>query len=100
MHLLKLMSELVSVSGYEETIRNYIKHCVKKNSPQIQIDRIGNLIIYKKGEIPNPRIMIIAHMDEVGFQVMNVDNVGNAKVKTLGNIKTWNSINQRVGVRI
>ena len=49
MHLLKLMSELVSVSGYEETIRNYIKHCVKKNSPQIQIDRIGNLIIYKKG---------------------------------------------------
>lgn len=26
MHLLKLMSELVSVSGYEETIRNYIKH--------------------------------------------------------------------------
>lgn len=96
MHLLKLMSELVSVSGYEETIRNHIKHCVKKNSPQIQIDRIGNLIIYKKGEISNPRIMIIAHMDEVGFQVMNVDNAGNAKVKTLGNIKTWNSINQRV----
>ena len=75
MHLLKLMSELVSVSGYEETIRNHIKYCVKKNSPQIQIDRIGNLIIYKKGEISNPRIMIIAHMDEVGFQVMNVDNV-------------------------
>ena len=96
MHLLKLMSELVSVSGYEETIRNHIKYCVKKNSPQIQIDRIGNLIIYKKGEISNPRIMIIAHMDEVGFQVMNVDNAGNAKVKTLGNIKTWNSINQRV----
>lgn len=95
---LKSMSELISVSGYEEAIRNRIKCYIEKNNFQVQveIDRIGNLIIHKKGEVSNSRIMIIAHMDEVGFQVMNVDNAGNAKVKTLGNIKTWNSINQKV----
>lgn len=97
MHDLKIMSELIGVSGYEKIIRNHIKHYVKDNPQvQIEIDRIGNVVVYKKGKISNPRIMIIAHMDEVGFQVMNVDNAGNAKVKTLGNIKTWNSINQRV----
>ena len=41
MHLLKLMSELVSVSGYEETIRNYIKHCVKKNSLKSKLTELA-----------------------------------------------------------
>lgn len=95
---LKLLSELKSVSGYEETIRNCIECDIKKSNFQLlmETDRIGNLIVHKKGELSNRKVMIIAHMDEVGFQVMNVDDAGNAKVKTLGNIKTWNSINQKI----
>ncbi len=98
MHTLKLISELIGVSGYEEAVRNNLRNYITNNNSQVQIetDKIGNLIIHKKGEVSNIRIMIIAHMDEVGFQVMNVDETGKAKVKTLGNIKTWNSINQRV----
>lgn len=98
MHALKLLSELIGVSGYEENVRKNIKDYIISDDSEVQIetDKIGNLIIHKNGEISNVRIMIIAHMDEVGFQVMNVDETGKAKVKTLGNIKTWSSINQRV----
>lgn len=48
---LKSMSELISVSGYEEAFRNLIKRYIEKNNFQVQveIDRIGNLIIHKKG---------------------------------------------------
>lgn len=85
MHTLKLISELIGVSGYEEAVRNNLRNYITNNNSQVQIetDKIGNLIIHKKGEVSNIRIMIIAHMDEVGFQVMNVDETGKAKVKTL-----------------
>ena len=78
MHTLKLISELIGVSGYEEAVRNNLRNYITNNNSQVQIetDKIGNLIIHKKGEVSNIRIMIIAHMDEVGFQVMNVDETG------------------------
>lgn len=40
--------------------------------------------------------MISAHMDEVGFQVINKISENKYKIKPLGNIKTWNAFQQRV----
>ena len=97
MRTLKSMTEQIGVSGYEDTVRDYIKRSLGKNVLDcVKVDNIGNLIIHKDSEIQTPSIMIIAHMDEVGFQVINVNEDGSASVKTLGNLKTWNTINQRV----
>lgn len=97
MRTLKSLSEQIGVSGYEDTVRDYIKRSLEKNALEfVKVDNIGNLIIHKDSEIQSPSIMIIAHMDEVGFQVINVNEDGSASVKALGNLKTWNTINQRV----
>ena len=94
--ILKCISETTGVSGYEEDIRKQIEMLVSQcQDVKIYTDRIGNLICYKKGLQSDIKIMIIAHMDEVGFQVISVDG-DNICLKTLGNVKTWNAINQRI----
>ena len=95
MQTLKMLSEIIGVSGYEESVSAIIEELLsKKGDISIKKDRMGNLICNKPGDNSLPKIMIIAHMDEVGFQVMEVDESGNATLKTLGNIKTWNVLNQ------
>lgn len=97
MQTLKEMSEIVGVSGYEEYIVRYVKDCLENhNCENVSIDRIGNLFVHKKGVDTSPHLMIIAHIDEVGFQVMSLKEDGSAKIKALGNIKTWNTINQKI----
>lgn len=94
---LQRMSEIIGVSGYEKTIREHIKELVACHSDvQVVTDKIGNLICWKKGKASDVKVMIIAHMDEVGFQVMSIDDDGSARLKVLGNVKTWNMLNQRV----
>lgn len=93
---LKVLSEIIGVSGYEKVVRNEI---IKQLEPcshiDIKIDKMGNLICHRKGLDSELKIVLIAHMDEVGFQVMTVGDDG-AHVKALGNIKTWNALNQKV----
>lgn len=96
-NLIKTLSETVGVSGYEKVVRKQLENTLGECADvEIQTDRIGNLVCYKKGTLPTGKTMIIAHMDEVGFQVMSVDEDDNATVKVLGNIKTWNVLNQKV----
>ena len=91
------MQELIAavgVSGYEKTIRSLIIEKLAGSSDDVYTDSIGNVICFRKGIDSQHKVMLISHMDEVGFQVMKLNNDGSAKLKPLGNIKTWNSINQ------
>jgi len=91
------MQELVAavgVSGYEKTIRSLITEKLAGLSDEVYTDSIGNVICCRKGIDSQHKVMLISHMDEVGFQVMKLNNNGSAMLKPLGNIKTWNSINQ------
>lgn len=97
MHMLKTLSETIGVSGYENSISKKIDSILSMNTDiHIEKDRIGNLICHLNGTAISPKVMIVTHMDEVGFQVMDINEFGNAKLKTLGNIKTWNALNQRL----
>ncbi|MGB7605750.1 MAG: M42 family metallopeptidase [Lutisporaceae bacterium] len=83
--LLKELSQAFGVSGYEKEVREMIKAEVKEYADEIITDAMGNLIVYKKGEAPNKKkIMLAAHMDEIGLQVIKIENNGQIKVKTLG----------------
>ena len=57
---------------------------------------IGNLIYHKKGISHDTKIMIIAHMDEVGCQITKKIATCCYEFKLLGSIKAWNLTNQRV----
>lgn len=98
--MLKEICNIVGVSGYESKIINWIYEQVKEaNLNEIFIDNVGNLICIKRGRSGSKKIMISAHTDEVGFQVINKLSENKYKIKPLGNIKTWNAYQQRVITR-
>ena len=82
-----LVKELVSLnapSGFEASVRNFIK----ENIPfcEVYTDSMGNLICHKKGN--GKKIMVAAHMDEVGLIITEITEKGFLKFSTLGGIDT------------
>lgn len=84
--LLKKLSEINSVSGNEKSIRDFIISEIKDSVDDVRIDKIGNIIAYKKGKIDNPKIMVSAHMDEVGLLVNQIDSEGLLGFTLVGDI--------------
>ena len=85
--LLKELSEAIGVSGAEDEVRALILNAIKDHVEDIRIDPMGSVLAVKRGTKPSPddpRIMIAAHMDEVGFMVMGVDGDGSVRVDQVG----------------
>ncbi len=98
--LLKELTEAFGVSGYEKEIRELIKEKVKEYADEITVDALGNLIVLKKGSGDNKKkIMASAHMDEIGFQVVKIDDKGLIKVRGLGGIPIAATVMNRVRFR-
>ena len=90
-----LVKELVSLaapSGFEDEVRDFLR----KNAlcDEIYTDSIGNLICHKKGE--GKRVMIAAHMDEVGFIITGITDDGFLKFRPLGSIETMVMLSNKV----
>lgn len=81
--MLKELCELMGVSSQEEKVREFIREQVKDHVQEITEDAYGNLIV-RKGVPTKPRLMLAAHMDEVGFMIMNVEKNGLLKFKPIG----------------
>ena len=84
--LLKKLSEINSVSGNEKEIRNYIIDEIKDHVDNIDIDKIGNIIAYKKGESEKEKVMVSAHMDEIGLMVNSIGAEGLLGFTLVGDI--------------
>lgn len=80
--LLKRLVEAPSISGYEKNIRDLISKEIKPHVDEIKVDKIGNLIC-RKGS-GSPKIMLAAHMDELGLMVKYVDEKGFIRFETVG----------------
>lgn len=97
---LKKLTEAFGVSGYEKEVRGVIKEEIKKYGDDTITDPLGNLIVFKKGYGKNKKkIMASAHMDEIGFQVMKIEDKGTIIVRALGGIFIIPSIMSRVKFR-
>jgi putative aminopeptidase FrvX len=84
--LLKELTELNGVSGNEEEVREFIKEKILNFTDEIKVDSIGNLIAFKKGSSSKYKIMLSAHMDEVGLMVTGYGEGGTLKFKPVGGI--------------
>ncbi len=85
-NLLQNLCLLNGTSGDEKSVRDFIISEVK-NFCDYKIDNLGNLICFKKGEkTPQNRLMLDAHMDEVGIIITNVTADGFLKFQTVGGI--------------
>ena len=83
--MLKELTSLCGISGNEDSVREYIKKAVEPYCDSIKEDVLGNLIAFKKGKIGR-RVMLCAHMDEVGLIVSSITEDGYLKFKTVGGI--------------
>jgi endoglucanase len=83
---LKRLCLVSSVSGSEEKIREEIRSIIIPFVDEVSSDALGNLIALKKGR-GNKKIMLCAHMDEIGFIVNYIEENGMIRVGTLGGIR-------------
>ncbi len=86
MTLIKELTDLNGVSGNEHEVREYIKSKINGLCDSIEVDTIGNIIAYKKGSSGRFKVMLSAHMDEVGFMVSGYTEKGFLKFKSVGGI--------------
>jgi len=74
-------------SGCEDRVRELIYEQIKDFCDDITIDRMGNLIAVVHSEKADAKkIMVSAHMDEVGFMICDIDSDGYLKFCTVGGI--------------
>ncbi len=86
--LLKTLCTIPAVSGREDKLREFILNEVKPYA-DCSVDKNGNIICFKKGKkTPPKRIMIDAHMDEVGIICSSITSEGFIKFQTVGGIDT------------
>jgi Cellulase M and related proteins len=78
---LRNLALLNGPSGYEDEVRNYLKQKFQQYT-NTYVDRIGNLIA-KKGE-GKIKVLVVAHMDEVGFIIQSIDENGFIKFTPIG----------------
>lgn len=90
---------LDGVSGSEEEVREYILERVLPFADEITTDPMGNLMVFKRGAcVPSQRIMLTAHMDEVGLIVTEITEDGYLHFDTAGGIDRRVLIGKRVFV--
>ncbi|MCQ2470708.1 MAG: M42 family peptidase [Clostridia bacterium] len=85
--LMKTLCTLCGTSGREDEVRNYIINEIKPFADKITVDPMGNLIVFKKGKNPaKKKVMLDAHMDEVGFIITSINNDGTLLFDCVGGI--------------
>jgi endoglucanase len=85
--LLQQLSEAIGVSGKEEAVRKVVLDAIDGHAENIRIDPMGSITAVKKGTGASPlRIMLAAHMDEVGFMVTGVDGDGLIRFTGIGGV--------------
>jgi putative aminopeptidase FrvX len=84
--LLKRLTQACGVSGNEKEVRDIIIEEIKDHVDSYYVDKLGNIITYKKGKETGPKVMLAAHMDEVGLIVSSINESGLIKFKPVGGI--------------
>lgn len=92
--LLEEFSNAHGISGFEKNVRNLLEKKIRPYVDEIRTDNMGNLICIKKGK--GPRVMIAAHMDEIGFMVKYIDDNGYIYFSKSGGWFDQTLLNQRV----
>lgn len=94
---LKQLTEINAVSGHEQALRRALLEELKALNVETSIDRMGNAVAIKKGTAENPkRVMLSAHMDEVGLIVSSATEDGFLRVLPAGGVDPRVIISKRV----
>ena len=97
--IIKELTDIDGISGDEFKVREYILDKIKNHIDSCHIDSIGNLIVFKKGKYKaENKVMLSAHMDEVGFIITNIEDNGLLSFATIGGIDTRSYLGKTVRI--
>jgi endoglucanase len=86
--LIQKLTETFSPSGHETAIREVLRGEVKPLADELRVDALGNLIARKGNKgAQGKRIMLAAHMDEIGLIATHVDANGFVRFTGLGGVR-------------
>lgn len=85
--LIRKLVEAVGPSGYEGAVRDLVRSEISDSVGELRVDAMGNLIA-RKGQRQNGglRIMLSAHMDEIGVMATHIDENGFVRFTTIGGV--------------
>ena len=96
---IKQLCALSGPSGCEQQVRAYIREKVTPHADEILEDPMGNLLVFKKGACqPSQKLMLAAHMDEVGIIVTHITDDGYLKFGFVGSVDRRVVIGKRVWI--
>jgi endoglucanase len=95
------LSSLIGVSGHEQDVSNFILDEIETNdlADKAWIDALGNVLVIKEGKNKDNRILLDAHIDEIGFMVSHVERNGFLRFILIGNWDTRILLGQSVIVK-
>jgi len=87
LRLLQDLTEAIGVSGAEGPVRAIVRKQVEPHADTVKVDALGNLLVNRRGAgRVRLRVMVSAHMDEVGMMVVSVSSEGLLKFEAVGSI--------------
>ncbi len=99
LNLVKELCCLPGVSSYEDEVRSYIQHYARPYATEMRTDAMGNLIVFKAGKKhTGTKLMLCAHMDEVGVMIRSVTEEGYLKFSFVGGVDRRVVIGKRVKI--
>ena len=84
--LIQKLTEAYGPSGHEEQVREIIRSEVTPLADEVYVDALGNLIAVKKGSGGGKKVMLAAHMDEIGLIISYVDDKGFLRFQPIGGV--------------
>ncbi len=94
--LIKKLVEAYGPSGQEGQVRELIAGIIRGKVDELRTDNLGNLIALKKGTGGGKRVMVAAHMDEIGLIVTYMDKKSFLRFGTVGGVFTATAVGSRV----
>ncbi|MFX0082484.1 MAG: M42 family metallopeptidase [Candidatus Hodarchaeota archaeon] len=84
--LQKKLSSLIGVSGHEEDVSNFILNEIESQglADKVWIDSLGNVLAIREGSNKDNRILLDAHIDEIGFMISHIEKKGFLKFVLIG----------------
>lgn len=94
--LIEKLTQVYGPSGYESAVRDVIQAEIQPYADRVDVDAMGNLHAVKNGQGGGLKIMLAAHMDEIGLMVTEVEKEGFARFTNLGGLFPLNLAGSRV----
>jgi putative aminopeptidase FrvX len=97
--LLEKLSNAFGPSGSEEDVAELLRGAVETYADETCVDKLGNVLFYHNGKEGYPKVMLAAHMDEIGFIVTFVEDTGFLRFDTIGGVSNILMPGQRILLR-